>query len=198
MADVPKKDAILRSGTALFLRHGIRKVRVEEVCADAHVSKRTFYKYFRDKDELAIAALAKLFEENRARLEAALALDGGIEEKALRVMAVKSELASQTSATFYREALDGTTAPGRFALEEQRKWDQRIRRFWAGAQARGEIRGDIDIDVLMTLLARSRDLVGDPELMRAAPDLKRLVETVMKVFFYGVIPRPAADKRRKP
>ncbi len=198
MADTPKKDAILRAGTALFLRHGIRKVRVEEVCADAQVSKRTFYKYFRDKDDLAIAALGNLFEESRARVEAVLARDCPIEEKALQIMAVKSQLASETSATFYREVLDGTTAPGRFALQKQRKWDQRIRRFYVDAQARGQIRGDIDIDVLMALLVRTRDFVREPDLMRLVPDFTRLVESVMTIFFYGIVPRTATDKRRAP
>jgi hypothetical protein len=113
-------------------------------------------------------------------------------------MAVKSQLASETSATFYRETLDGSTEPGRYALEEQRKWDQRVRRFYKDAQAHGQIRGDIDIDVLMALLVRSRELVKDPELMRLVPDLARLVETVMTLFFYGIVPRATRDKGRAP
>jgi AcrR family transcriptional regulator len=193
-----KRDSVLRAGRSLLLRHGIRKVRVEEVCADACVSKRTFYKYFRDKDDLAIAVLAGLFEEGRARLEAVLELDCAVEEKVRRIMEAKSALASETSATFYRDALDDSTAPGRYALQEQHKWDQRVRRFYADAQAQGQIRDDIDLDVLMALLVRCRDLVKDADLQRLVPDFTRLVETVMTLFFYGMLPRPASDKRRAP
>jgi AcrR family transcriptional regulator len=194
MAATPKKDAILKAGRPLFLRHGIRKVRVEEVCADARVSKRTFYKYFLDKDGLAVAVLGELFEEGRTRVEAVLALDCPIEAKVRQIIAAKSQLASETSATFYREVLDGSTEPGRYALQEQHKWDQRVRRFYVDAQALGQIRGDIDIDVLMALLVRSRELVKEPDLVRLVPDFARLVATVMTVFFYGVVPRAATDQ----
>jgi AcrR family transcriptional regulator len=196
MPATPKRNAIFRAGRSLFLRHGIRKVRVEEVCADAQVSKRTFYKYFRDKHDLATAVLGELFEKGRVGVEAVLARDCPIEEKVRRIIAAKSELAAETSAVFYREALDGATELGRFALREQRKWDERVRLFYRDAQARGEIRADIDIDVLMALLVRVRELVKDPDLMRLAPDFSRLVETVMTLFFYGIVPRTATDTRR--
>jgi AcrR family transcriptional regulator len=198
MAATPKKDALLRVGRLLFLRHGIRKVRVEEICADAQVSKRTFYKYFRDKDELAIAVLGELFEEGRGRVEAVLSLDCTIEEKVRQIIAAKTQLASETSAVFYRETLDDETAPGQFALREQRKWNERVRRFYRDAQARGQIRADIDIDVLMTVLVRLRDLVKEPELARLVPDFSQLVEVVMTMFFYGIVPRTSAHERRAP
>jgi AcrR family transcriptional regulator len=200
MTGPPKKDALLSSGRALLLRHGLRKVRVEEVCADARVSKRTFYKYFRDKDDLAIAVLATLFDEGRVGIEAILALEVSLEEKARQIIAAKTRLASHTSAVFYREALDGTTEPGRFALREQRKWDEQVRRFYRDAQGRGEIRPDIDVDVLMVVLVRVRELLKDAELVRLVPDLPRLVEMLMKLFFYGVVPRsaPRRERRKKP
>ncbi len=195
MSASPKKDSILRAGRSLFLRHGIRKVRVEEVCADAEVSKRTFYKYFRDKNQLAVAVLGELFEEGRVRVESVLGVDCPIEEKARQIIAIKSELASGASAVFYRETLDDETEPGRFALHQQRKWDERVRRFYRDAQSQGQIRADIDIDLLMALFERVRDLVKEPDLMRLAPDFPRFVETVMTLFFYGIIPRTTPEKR---
>jgi AcrR family transcriptional regulator len=198
MTPPPKQKAILSVGRVLFLRNGITKVRVEEICADAGVSKRTFYKYFHDKDALAVAVLSELFKEGRALLEGILDLDCSIEEKARRVIAAKTELASQTSAVFYRESIDEATQAGRFALEEQRKWDERVRRFYRETQARGQIRRDIDVDLLMAVLVRLRDIVAQPELLRLVPDWSRLVETVMMMVFYGIVPRPTEKERRKP
>ena len=198
-----RQEAILASGRALFLRHGIRKVRVEEICVDARVSKRTFYKYFRDKNALAVEVLAQLFQDGRSQIESIFDADVPIEEKVQRIIAVKSKLASETTAVFYREAMDNRTEPGRFALQEQRAWDDRVRRFYLEAQERGQIRGDIDIDVLMAVLVRLRALVSDPELMRLVSDFSGLVEVLMKLLFYGMIPRTAphsgrgATKRRK-
>lgn len=184
-----KRMAIVRAGHALLLRHGIRKTRVEEVCADAAVSKRTFYRYFRDKDDLAIAVLAEIFEAGRARMEMLLGLECALEEKIWRILEVKAELAAETGAPFYRQALDGSTAPGRFVLQERRAWDDRVRRFYLDAQAHGQIRGDIDIDVLMVLLVRLRDLVSDLDVAGSAAGATRSAEALAKMLFYGIIPR---------
>ena len=197
VAIVAKKDSILRAGRSLFLHHGIRKVRVEDVCADAHVSKRTFYKYFRNKDELAVAVFSELFESGRVRLETVLVMDCPIEEKFRKIMEVKSKLAAETSALFYREALDSSTLPGQFALQEQRKWEQRVRQFYVDAQANGQIRADIHIDVLMALLVSSRALMKDAELTGLVRDFPSLVETVMSIFFYGILPRSPKEEKSK-
>jgi hypothetical protein len=69
-------------------------------------------------------------------------------------MEVKSRLASETSATSYRDVLDASTEPGRHALQDQRRWDQRVRVFHIDAQKHGQIRGDIDIDVLMAAVGQ--------------------------------------------
>jgi hypothetical protein len=41
----------------------------------------------------------------------------------------------------------------------------------------------------LRVLVRARDLAEDPELLRIEPNFSRLVESVMKLFFYGILPR---------
>ncbi|MDE3205397.1 MAG: TetR/AcrR family transcriptional regulator [Acidobacteriota bacterium] len=47
-----KRRAILDAATALFLRDGYRSTSMDQVAADAKVSKQTVYKHFADKDQL--------------------------------------------------------------------------------------------------------------------------------------------------
>ena len=47
-----KKKQIVNTARELFWKHGFRRVSVEELCREANVSKMTFYKHFRNKDEL--------------------------------------------------------------------------------------------------------------------------------------------------
>ena len=42
----------------------------------------------------------------------------------------------------------------------------------------------------MFLFSGMRTLIDDPEVQRIEPDLSRVVDSVMKVFFYGILPRP--------
>lgn len=201
----PKQEALVAAARVLFLRHGIRKTRVEAICADARVSKRTYYRYYRDKDEIAVDVLRELTAAARGRLEVILDRSGPIEETVRSLLEAKTELASATSAAFYREALDDSTAAGRFVLEARREWDERVRHFYTEAQARGEIRDDVDVDLLMAILFRWRDMAGDPDLLRLAPSSTVLVEAVMSLAFYGLVRRtdgagtpPSAPERDGP
>jgi TetR/AcrR family transcriptional repressor of mexJK operon len=47
-----KREAILSAATALFLRDGYRDTSMDQVAADAGVSKQTVYKQFEDKERL--------------------------------------------------------------------------------------------------------------------------------------------------
>ncbi len=44
-----KKEQIVRTAEELFTRHESKRVTVEEICRQAHISKMTFYKHFANK-----------------------------------------------------------------------------------------------------------------------------------------------------
>lgn len=47
-----KKDDIIQSAKELFTMYGYKKVSMDEIAANANVTKRTIYAHFKDKDEL--------------------------------------------------------------------------------------------------------------------------------------------------
>jgi len=190
-----KEAAILDAGRQLFLRHGVRRTRVEEICRAAGVSKRTFYLRFRNREDLATRVLDLLVNESQRRVEAILAAEMPIEDKVRAIIAAKSHLAAESSEELYRELMTDRSALGELARQRQRDWDKRVRRFYREAQARGQIRQDIDVDLLMFMLVRAREIIDDPVLLEIEPDFSRRVESVMKLFFYGIVPRPAAPAR---
>jgi AcrR family transcriptional regulator len=190
-----KEAAILDAGRQLFLRHGVRRTRVEEICRAAGVSKRTFYLRFRNREDLATRVLDLLVNESQRRIEAILAAEMPIEDKVRAIIAAKSHLAAESSEELYRELMTDRSALGELARQRQRDWDKRVRRFYREAQARGQIRQDIDVDLLMFMLVRAREIIDDPVLLEIEPDFSRRVESVMKLFFYGIVPRPAAPAR---
>ncbi|MEA3496849.1 MAG: TetR/AcrR family transcriptional regulator [Bacteroidota bacterium] len=44
-ADGIKYKQILKTAKALFWKHGIKRVKIEEICTEAIISKKTFYKH---------------------------------------------------------------------------------------------------------------------------------------------------------
>jgi len=185
-----KATAVLAAARALFLKHGIRRVSIEEVCREAVVSKRTFYKYFDNREALAIRVLGALFDESRGCIEATLQARMPIEDKVREIIATKRRFATETAAELYREAMTDDSELGQFARRRQREWDERVRRFYVGAKASRQLRADLDVDFLMAMLVQLRGIIEAPALSEIDPDFSHRVESVMKLFFYGIVPRP--------
>ena len=59
IALAPAKERLIKTAYDLFARRGVRGVGVDEIIATSNVAKATFYKYFRSKDELVLAFLAR-------------------------------------------------------------------------------------------------------------------------------------------
>ena len=63
------RDRILDVATQRFYAEGIRAVSADRLIADAAVSKVTFYRHFRSKDDLVEAYLARAAAQERTRVE---------------------------------------------------------------------------------------------------------------------------------
>ena len=70
---VTARQRILDASFDLFALRGIRDVGVDELVQASGVAKATFYKHFHAKDDLALAYLARWYEERSAAIEAAVA-----------------------------------------------------------------------------------------------------------------------------
>lgn len=59
------RSRIVDSATTLVEKHGFDNVTIEEICADAEISKRTFFNYMESKDEAVLGTLPVAFDEDR-------------------------------------------------------------------------------------------------------------------------------------
>ena len=69
-----QKD-LLSSAKELFWAFGVKKVKVEEICAKAQVSKMSFYRHFDNKVDIAEQLLIQLMEEGMLRYRKIMAED---------------------------------------------------------------------------------------------------------------------------
>ena len=91
-----KRRAILEAATARFLRNGYLGTSMDEIAADASVSKQTVYKHFDDKQSLFREIVAVTVDEiSDPNYEAVLALkDSGDVGADLRALARASSSGS--------------------------------------------------------------------------------------------------------
>lgn len=63
------RDRLTQAAAALFYQHGIHRTSVDTVVEEAGLTKPTFYKHFKSKDELVVAVVELRSENWRSAIE---------------------------------------------------------------------------------------------------------------------------------
>ena len=74
-------DDILSAAIAVFFRHGLGRVTVEDVAREASVSRQTVYTRFGSKERLFVSAATHLFDQAHEKAVEALAGPGELWER---------------------------------------------------------------------------------------------------------------------
>ena len=174
-----KRDQLIQTGEDLFVKHGMRRVTVEEICRQAGVSKPTFYVYFENKTALARRIDELWIEEALERIDEIEDADVPFPEKMERILAVKQELAARPGPEFL-EDLIGLEIDLSHAL-------RRVMRFLVQGQQRGEIRSDVRPELLMAAFDVLNSMQYDARIRDLYGDAKALAGDVFKLFHYGAL-----------
>ncbi|WP_030458558.1 TetR/AcrR family transcriptional regulator [Kitasatospora sp. NRRL B-11411] len=73
------RDALVDAAHRLFLCHGYGRTTVDEIASEVEVSQRTFFRYFANKEEVALAVLAEAEQAFLAFLRARPARENPLE-----------------------------------------------------------------------------------------------------------------------
>ena len=57
------RSKILKTAGELFFKFGIRSVSIDDICNELHISKKTFYTVFKQKDELVVELLDAILQK---------------------------------------------------------------------------------------------------------------------------------------
>ena len=67
---------ILKTSGELFFKFGIRSVSIDDICNELHISKKTFYTVFKQKDELVVELLEAMRQKKEKDYQ--LVLDSSV------------------------------------------------------------------------------------------------------------------------
>jgi AcrR family transcriptional regulator len=121
------RDRLLHTALRLFYEEGIGRVGVDRIVSEAPVTRATFYRHFRSKDEL-VAACLQMFDAMRR--SAADALSASDARPADQLRAVAAGIGDEVCTPGFRgcvfinaaaEYPDPQSAP-RQAIDEHRRW----------------------------------------------------------------------------
>jgi AcrR family transcriptional regulator len=78
-----RQGQILEAAVKVFVRLGLDQARMDDIGAEAGLSKGALYWYFKSKDEIITAILDKLFDRELVELQERLEADGPVRERLL-------------------------------------------------------------------------------------------------------------------
>jgi len=149
--------ALMASAMKLLLERGYGRVGLDEVAADAGVSKATIYHYFSSKDDLLTQSLSQRMAERRGAIERQLAAEGGPAGDRLRTFLIDFwNRAVTPQAGLWQQML--TTEIAADAPEVFAAWARGVVARWRSVERlirEGQRRGEFCRDVNARIAARS-------------------------------------------
>jgi len=187
---------ILAYAGNLFFERGFRKVSIEELCAGMALSKRTFYKYFPNRDAVVEALITERLAQNAPALMENLASDHPVREILARHFELLiNNILKKTSLQFMAD-LQALMPEFWDRIEQFRQIIlQKVAELIRRGQQDGSIRPDFDPTVLGKIFQAIVTHVGNPTFaMAQGVSLEQIVTTLQKVFMHGVLMPPPETK----
>lgn len=183
----PKFNQLMKTAEDLFMRYGIRRVSIEEICKTANVSKMTFYKFFRNKNDLALQLIINMLDEGQVEFNDIISRDLPFSEKIELFIQFKLKYGKRFSKEFYQDFIGYTQEIHDFVLERSQQGIQQMKDLFREAQQKGELKKDLNLEFLSFMLDHLLELREDPRLLSIFPNMYELTRDWLNLFFYGVM-----------
>ena len=176
------KSRIIDYAMSEFYKRGVRAVKMDEISQGLHVSKRTVYEIFGDKEELLLAGLKIKSLEMREKLET---YSCNVAHNVVDIIGyfykLQMEVNSMVGVAFYEEIHRMPRVIEFFNQEHEREFADRVKFLKAGVEE-GLFRQDIDYSLTMELLSASMS-----EIMRNQIYKKYSMQQIFDNFFLVII-----------
>jgi len=181
--------AIRKSAKTLFWKYGIARVTVEEICREAGVSKMTFYRNFKNKNEVAKQVLIFLAEKSLADYNQIMAQDIAFDDKVKQMLLMKAESSKDVSYEFLKDVYQNQdTSLQEILIKYRKKNLDRVMEDFAEAQKKGWIRQDLKLSFILYTLKDLQKKVLDEELIALYSNSTEMIMELTNFFFYGILP----------
>ena len=184
-----KQQTIADTARRLFREHGFSAVSVGSICAEAAVSRVTFYKHYSGKNALLQEIVTEQKNRIRAEFENLLARQCSLREAAEAVFALQRQSFDELySAAFLRDIEENTDLElERFFHELNEEKYAFMRSFFHTLQQRRLIQPDLPVELIDLFIRQADILMRHPQLAAlyaAAP--QKLPQDVLGLLLHGL------------
>jgi len=185
----PKRTQILRTGKELFWKFGFKRVTIEEICREAGVSKMTFYKFFSNKQELAVHIMDEVFDESLLKIRKIDEEHESADKTFKKFLQLKSEGSQDISEEFIKDLY--TNPDPELKTYMQKKTSsmlEEIQKVYEHGKEIGWVRKDLNIPFLILFSQKLVSLTNDKQMMQFFDSSQDLIMEITNLFIYGISP----------
>lgn len=181
------KKHIINRSIELFTRSGIRLVTMDQIAANAGISKRTIYEIFKDKNDLLEKCIEELSKVHRAELQEILDKSENVIEALFRIGQHGEKKRSSISPLFFedldklypeiRKRLIKITLSGKDTIT--------FRILKTGIRD-GVFRKEINIEIVDVFIHEMMKICSRNELFPENSTTQEIIKSIVVPFFRGI------------
>lgn len=189
-----KKQKIEHTAKELFLKHGFKKVTIDEICKKAHVSRKTYYTIYENKNALVMYIINQIATDNIRQFRNVIDGSASFADKMQQSMALKYEFSKTITMEFVADIFD----PGAVDILEYWKTVMQesmvlLLNFLKEGQRTGEMNPELNLNYVMWYFGKMSDILNAPEAMSLFESAEDLVKQVSTTMIYGIMPEKAKN-----
>lgn len=182
-----KRLQVIDTATGLFLKFGVKRVTVEEICQSAKVSKMTFYKYFSNKTELAEYIIFSILDNAQKEFDSIWKEISTFEYKIDQFIKLKMIYARKFSKEFLIDFMNLSPKIHDKVLDYSKKNQITFIKLIEQAQSKGIIRNEVSIDFITFMLNHLFTLIEDENLFALYNNMEEMTLDIINFYFYGIL-----------
>jgi AcrR family transcriptional regulator len=183
--DIRKK--ILDGAKQLFQIYGYRAVTIDEIAVSLKMSKRTIYQQFDTKDELIMAVADSFIDQALQQTNVILAANLSFGESFVAFINAVQTIVQQISPPMLRDMQHMPEVWTRISARRQEVL-QRYGAIMARGQRDGDLRQDIDIPFILSLLLHLVTAFATPQVMLEHNITPRdMITRIQSVLLCGIL-----------
>ncbi len=180
------KDRIILQAGELFMKHGIKRISMDEIASRLGISKRTIYQNFKDKEDLLLHYIRHLETMKTEYIKDVSKDEQTVVHVFLRIIEMRKEF-DFLNMVFLDDIKKYYPKANQELIDQQNRGVVHIKQFLEEGMAQGVIRKDLNIEVVSFLLQDSnRTFIDATRLTNKSFTDWELFFTTMINFIRGI------------
>lgn len=182
-----KKEKIINTSKPLFLKFGVKKVTVEDICKEAGISKKTFYEEYKNKYVLIEAILDQFVQEDNEIFNRIKNEKISFHEKISKMTAEKMKRYHSTESIFFKDVLENCKELREYVTRVIKDGERDFFAFVSKEQQENNLRSDVPASFITYLLsAKTMEMFLDPQIEKMLPDFNERSFKILDCLMNGI------------